>query len=94
MEQLLEDYLLQMNDNDAEMRRDGAEATEMESRLVSAGEEIQINALTRRPSIGDNSSGSNRSAPQKWGFTDAIHGWNEFIKRGLSHRRYELEREL
>lgn len=75
------------------MSQERDEAAERESRFVSAGE-IKRNALTRRPSFGDNSLESHLSTPQEWSFTDKIHGWNECIERKLSHRRHGRGKEL
>lgn len=93
-DQLMDDFLLEVKEYNEARQRNRDEATAVEDGLVSAGEQIQRNALQRRLSVGDEGTGSNRSTPKKRRCMDDMSGWEETMERAMENKCKAVEEEL
>ena len=93
-DQLLDDFLLEVQESEESRQKEREEANAREEAMASAGEQIQRNALTRRLSVGDEGSGSSRSTPRKRRAEDQLDGWKDAIERELQRKRQSREKEL
>lgn len=94
VEELLDEFITEVDQCEEERRRERDELTNRESALTSAGEQIQRNALTRRRSVGDEGTDSSRSTPRKRRLVEEDDEWYAILKRELSNKRETRESEL
>lgn len=93
-EQLLDDFIHEVDELEEVRARERDDITAREEVLTQAGEQIQLNAITRRQSVGDEGTGSSRSTPRKRAMEDDIGAWESAIEHELQHKRVSREKDL
>lgn len=82
-EQLLDYFILEVDETDEKRSKKYDSRTAREESLVAAEEDIQRSAVTRRQTVGDSGTGSTRSTPCKRCIVDDEDGWNQAMSREL-----------
>lgn len=94
VDQLLEDIILEKDTFEEGKKQEKDDLDAREEALVSTGETIQRNAVSRRLSVGDDGTGSSRSTPRKRRNTEDLEEWNALLCKELEDRREARKREF
>lgn len=93
-EELLDDFLHEVQELEEARARERNETTAREETLIQAGEQIQQSAVTRRVSVREEATGSSRSTPKKRLMKDDNDAWEDAIEYELKQKRIARVKEL